>query len=143
MGADMIGYLVKGPRKLPRNAVSLAEKELKALRERLKKNPKKCELCGSGLDENKDGSKTCDNCDGWPIISASSTNKEIKDIAKELAENWPVKGRDVCYRQDPDDPKQIIVFAGDMSWGDPPEGTGYQYLKELTASGVDLVWKIR
>lgn len=33
-------------------------------------------------------------------------------------------------------PDHLIVFAGEMTWGDPPEGTGYRTLEALETYGV-------
>lgn len=38
--------------------------------------------------------------------------------------------------------KVTILFAGDMSWGDEPQGTGYAVMKALYNLGVgDMLWK--
>jgi len=137
MGADLIGYIVKGPAKLPKNAVKLAIKSLKAQRKRLIAGVKECEVCGQDMVEGE----TC-SC-GWPVIEKDTTDEAISELAKELVNEWPPTYRDCCSRQDPDDPKQVIVFAGDMSWGDEPENAGYQYLKKLINSGIGEVLKIR
>jgi len=137
MGADMCGYIVKGPAKLPKNAVELAIKSLKAQRKRLIAGVRKCEVCGQDMAEG--GTCSC----GWPVIEKETTDYGISMLARNLVDAWAPTYRDCCSRKDPDDPKQIIVFAGDMSWGDDPEGSGYQYLKELINSGIGEVLGIR
>ena len=137
MSADMTGYLLKGPAKLPKNAEKIAEKELLNLRKRLLKNPKVCGNCGNKLEDG------CPCYCGWPVIGKDATDGEIRSLAKELVEGWTPDNRDTASRLDPDNRKKVIVFAGDMSWGDEPEGGGYQYLKKLCLSGVAEALKIR
>lgn len=52
-------------------------------------------------------------------------------------------GRDICIRQDPDDPNQQLWFAGDMSWGDTPDGFGFQSIRIGLALGIHTVLNIR
>lgn len=54
--------------------------------------------------------------------------------------------RDVCYsklppeRTFPEWPEErIIFFAGEMSWGDEPDGTGYNLIKKFKC--IDLATK--
>jgi hypothetical protein len=44
--------------------------------------------------------------------------------------------RDAGVRGYPADAACIIVSAGDMSWGDEPDGRAYLALKELFEAGV-------
>jgi hypothetical protein len=52
-------------------------------------------------------------------------------------------GRDTCSRTDPDDPRQKLVYAGEMSWGDEPQGLGYQMLKKAFAWGFAKALGVR
>ena len=37
--------------------------------------------------------------------------------------------RDSAVRTNPDNPKEIIICCGELSWGDEPVGAGYNALK--------------
>ena len=57
-----------------------------------------------------------------------------EDLAKEVRE-FAAAWNDGCFRDlsrrnDPENPDRRIVVAGEMSWGDEPEGLGYQMLKK-------------
>jgi hypothetical protein len=58
-----------------------------------------------------------------------------KLVTNVLAE-WPPNYRDTSWIEDPDDPDQILVFAGEMSWGDEPQGGGYQAMRMLAQTGI-------
>jgi hypothetical protein len=51
--------------------------------------------------------------------------------------------RDTCSREDPDNPHKKLVYAGEMSWGDEPQGQGYQMLKRALAWGFAEALGIR
>lgn len=46
-------------------------------------------------------------------------------------------GRDVSWRADPHAKDRAIVFAGERSWGDEPEGLGYTTIRDLLVLGLD------
>jgi hypothetical protein len=55
----------------------------------------------------------------------------LVQIVKEFVEAWnDGLGRDGSSRIDPRDRRRKVVVAGELSWGDEPEGTGYQTLKK-------------
>ena len=141
MGADLICYIMKGPVKLPKNSPKLVEKYLLSLRKKIHKNPKKCENCGNKITDVLFGQEC--SC-GWPIIPPNITDEEIKQMAEDWVNEWnEFDHRDCGWRVDPDNPKRKIVVAGDMSWGDEPEGYGYQFLKKIFVTGVDKILKIK
>jgi hypothetical protein len=45
-------------------------------------------------------------------------------------------GRDVGFRSDPDDSTKRLWVAGDMSWGNEPDGFGFQAAKEALMLGM-------
>jgi hypothetical protein len=49
----------------------------------------------------------------------------------------------VCIRDHPADARQRLLFAGEMSWGDEPQGYGYQKLKQTFAWGFAEALGIR
>jgi len=63
-----------------------------------------------------------------------------QDLAKEVQEfaaGW--NGgcfRDLAFRIDPEKPGRKVVVAGELSWGDEPDGRGYQMLKKAFGLGI-------
>jgi hypothetical protein len=58
----------------------------------------------------------------------------LEDLAKEVRDFVAAWNngcfRDLSYRVDPLHPRSKVVVAGELSWGDEPEGAGYQLLKK-------------
>ena len=128
MGAEQFGYLVKGPVKIAAGRIKIAVRA--CLRRR-----------GDLLKDAGDGASRGERYDA--SLSATGEYFDPEDIPenpepviREFVEWWEhSEGRDTCSRQDPDDPRQKLVYAGDMSWGDEPDGYGYQKLKQAIAWG--------
>ena len=128
MGAEQVGYLVKGPIKIPARKIQAAIRACKRRRQEL-------------LDDVGEGASRDERCDA----AQSSTGEffDPEDIPqnpqadiREFVDWWhTLDCRDACSRIDPDDPRQKLVYAGEMSWGDEPEGRGYQMLKRAWAWG--------
>ena len=61
----------------------------------------------------------------------TSTVESLADEVRTFVSRWN-KGsvRDMASREDPQDPGRKVVVAGDLSWGDEPDGAGYQLLKK-------------
>lgn len=115
MGADQVGYLVRGPVKIAAGRIKLAVRACKRLRKQLL----------SAADEGRD-----DDVDPADIPEDPEQN------IRTFVDWWHcIDTRDACCRLDPDDPRQQLVYAGEMSWGDEPTGDGYQKLKEAFAWG--------
>jgi hypothetical protein len=57
------------------------------------------------------------------------------DLTKTSAEWYPVF-RDSAMITDPASPERVIVFAGELSWGDTPQGRGFQLLAEIGVLGI-------
>ena len=57
-----------------------------------------------------------------------------QDLAKEIHEfvaGWnDGRFRDLAFRDDPEKPGRKVAVAGELSWGDEPDGRGYQMLKK-------------
>ncbi|MEK6883205.1 MAG: hypothetical protein AABY22_26500, partial [Nanoarchaeota archaeon] len=70
-------------------------------------------------------------------------NLDAAQVVDDLLAVWEGNYRDVTSRLDPDDEEQKIVVAGEMSWGDEPQGGGYQALKYADQTGVLKVFGIR
>lgn len=159
MGADLIGYMVRGPEYLLDTDVARAKvvalerlqhvRKLEAAREALEdyrlrlpddlpidsmlseddllQNVKACEEvlveCGMGYVD--------------PIISADVAgllDSAVETTVEELRQAWHNGGfRDTVTRvfHEPDGRKRRVMFAGQTSWGDTPDGMGYYCLDLL------------
>jgi len=135
MGADMSGYLVVGPRKITEKSIRKAASALlRKAKAEVKSSSWTCENCGAVMTMDTSVCKSC----GYEHEDLSSIGYLLtaKAHVEQLIADWPPDYRDVTSRSSPFSKGQIIVFAGDMSWGDEPSGAGYQTLKRIMASGV-------
>lgn len=136
MGADMVGFLVKGPAKIPAKRIAGAVRACRRLRQEL--------LAAADSPENAGN-----RCDA--ALSLTGEYFDPADIPEDpeaevraFVDWWHrPEGRDICMRDDPDDPRQRLVFAGEMSWGDEPCGYGYRRLKQALAWGFAKALGIR
>ena len=136
MGAEQIGYLVKGPINITAGRIKAAvndcrrqRRELLALADKDAERHERMDAALSDTGEYFDPADIPENPE--PDISA-------------FVEWWhATDSRDTCYRSDPDNRKQKLVYAGDMSWGDEPDGRGYQALKRAFAWGFAEALGIR
>ena len=68
----------------------------------------------------------------------------LEGLAKEVRDfvaGWNNGGfRDLSYRVDPLHPRRKVVVAGERSWGDEPQGVGYQMLKK--AFGLTIAQRL-
>ena len=136
MGADLIGYIVKGPTRIKdkkAKAVLFAQSvQLGAATH--------CGNCDVDFDADPDDD-TCPEC-GTELLTFK-TRKEAAAFAMRYMKDWPPDFRDVASRIDPDDPTQVIVFAGECSWGEEPEGGGYGYMKDILTTGLASFMGVR
>jgi hypothetical protein len=127
MGADQIGYVFKGPRRLDRSDTTIAAAQARgiqvlcALRNLQARSalPKRLPSALGHLSRDE-VENILDQAHAFPDSHAAVRN---------LLEWWASGARDTCTRVDPDDPTQIIGFAGEPSWGDEPGGFGYSTYK--------------
>ena len=70
-------------------------------------------------------------------ISLEALTKEVWDFAAGWNNS---RFRDLSYRADPLHPRRKVVVAGELSWGDEPEGAGYQMLKK--AFGLTIAQRL-
>lgn len=137
MGADLIGFLVKGPKnldpKLKEAAIGLASNVIG-----------EC-LLYVGTDrlndikfENDSPLKDLDTCD---IERISCLDPE--ELIDSLLDVWAGNARDTACRLDPDDPSQSILFTGEMTWGDEPSGYGYDTVRDAAHLGLFELFGIR
>ena len=136
MDADLIGYLCIGPQKISNRrflkAVETAREtlmELKSWRDG-GEMPEYLEDYGNGIDDVKQ------------LKSYIDINADPYDIVNEIVkfwENW--NSRDCASRLL--NKKEQIIFAGEMTWGDEPDGVGYKCLKRMFILGIDKELGIR
>lgn len=147
MGADLIGYLVKGPRKISEAKWRKAEKEMLQRMELMWTTHKLiCPDCGKEIDITDPDAVDwgCPHCDSdAPRVLMDIDDREAFDSFMKDMKKWPPQCRDTAMRGDPDDDKQVLLFAGEMSWGDEPCGYGFDYLKKLTRSGLGELVGVR
>lgn len=143
MGANLIGYMLKGPAKVSAAkrdaAIGTAAKRVKDV------------LAHEHEFEDMDPSEILDR---YPWLDALDNEygdmdaifeylkgigiMDIRKATEEFIEAFvECEARDIARRPDPDDKTQTMVFAGDMSWGDEPEGFGYQSIKNAQRFGID------
>jgi hypothetical protein len=140
MGADLIGFLCKGPAKFRKSDIKKAETRAAEIiifaakvYELLKKEVKTPEdeeflescliaspLSGFNSQEQYDDIRNCEP--HLEDISAATAEDEVEQFVSWWESG---SGRDTNSRLDPDNKRQKIVFCGDMSWGDSPDGHGY------------------
>lgn len=147
MGADQIGFLVKGPHKITKTTWKKAAKTLLARVEPMWLTHKlDCPECGFSIDTTDPNACECgcERCgsDGPRFLMELESRDDFDTFMKEM-EVWPPGARDVASRRDPDDPDSVLVFAGEMSWGDSPSGYGYEYLNKLMTTGLGKLVGVR
>ena len=147
MGADLIGYLVKGPKVITDKQVQKAANTLlKIVAERRGRGVTFCVNCEEEVLIEDDEPTTCSTCgadlDGQEL-DGIETKEEAVAFVRKFVNDWPPDWRDSTWRYDPDNPKEILVFAGELSWGDTPQGGGYEYLDHLMKSGIAHLLGIR
>lgn len=149
MGADLIGFLVKGPVTLEtdpntmQRAIAIATASLPILRAYNEAFER------SGLEDlpaNTDFSATphLDDAILECNLPVELPEKTPEEIVAEFVQFWTLQdARDLTSRNDPDDPSQQLLFAGELSWGDAPEGYAYTQLQLGLLLGLWDVFGIR
>ena len=136
MGADMIGHIVIGPVEISPENIKKAAKKLFNFK---KNGLVHCVNCGYEITPDTMDMKddSCNNC-GEPFLNpfGIETIGDAEEIVKDLIHDWPPDFRDCCSRMYPQNNDMIIIFAGDMSWGDSPDGSGYHLLERIINSGI-------
>lgn len=69
-------------------------------------------------------------------VALASAEYAYDGLVNDLLAACNGKYRDTATRADPHDPKYRIVVAGELSWGDEPEGAGYETLKAAACIGL-------
>lgn len=166
MGADLICFITKGPLKLDSRKKTKAVAQIKRVVQLLvevRKIYKSSENSEAAEHEIQKLDLT-PLCHVWKDNQAKRSIRitigdqsmlddlwylvELKPerLVEELFAVWhgssTIRVRDGSSRPDPDDPKRQIVIAGELSWGDEPDGLGYQTLKAAFESGIADIFGI-
>ena len=115
MGADLISYIVIVPKKLDESRKEAAVKQI----ERLLADP---EFQTAQYEDHED------------LVSAFEG--PAKDLVDNLFEICTSGARDVNDRYVSNEDQRKILVAGELSWGDEPDGFGYQTLKWASIFGL-------
>jgi len=87
--------------------------------------------------------RTLADC-GRDVEAGHMFGSALEDLAKEVRDfvaSWnDGRFRDLSYRVDPLHPRHKVVVAGERSWGDEPQGIGYQMLKK--AFGLTIAQRL-
>jgi hypothetical protein len=146
MGADLITFICVGPKKLTlsetrrqnlvRQVMSRRKKVLakagRDLAEALQLSLEKLQQLNDYESSLEDFLRN--ECDGEEIL-VNVTPKDVRETLVQLVDLWNGDERphDLAYRLWKN---RRIVVAGEMSWGDEPEGYGFQLLKRAQAMGL-------
>jgi hypothetical protein len=161
MGIDLIGFIAKGPLDLS-GKKEIAIKFLEQRNVFLKESIAKIQSVLNddvNLDDDVNYAKLFnndkllnnfleENRESYYDIPELIEDKLIIDNPKKLVEEfidfWANGyARDATSRLDPDDPTKIIMFAGSESYGDEPNGYGYNMLKKAFQVGLRDIFNIK
>lgn len=135
MGSNQVGFLMKGPRDLTPNrpkAIARAMQILKMVDEGIEAGEPSKELQEhlnwAGLDEIDE---LYDKFTDWKLVDVEKMVDRVMDL-------WEKRDVSDAYsRYDPDDNTQLLMWVGDSTWGDPPQGPGYTLIND--AHDLDIV----
>lgn len=131
MGAELIGIMFVGPTQFTKEQKDKAGEIYNSEKKRL------LDLVGEKIDD--DGARYYDvlHEDDANLLCALRSFDNADDFIEDLCRTWEGRYRDVYVRPYTD---KKIVFAGDRSWGDTPDGAGYTTLLALAyLPGIDEV----
>ena len=145
MGADLIAYILVGPKKITKGQIQKAVVPMLAWAKK-HKDTAICENCGKiqdpkNLGLNADGTlaledvdcEECSACELVAVVDRYPDAQAAKRALEEAAAEWhgAPNCRDSAVRENPDNPNEIIICCGELSWGDEPDGAGYTALKAV------------
>lgn len=142
MGANLICYICIGPKEYGETEKKKAYDVLAGYREKAKFLESKVDEwemlhhpeCKAWLEEQKDISCVVENWRdyGSDHIEDLVVFLDAPDcVLDRFFQAWEGGARDMAVRSYPDNDDEVIVVAGDMSWGDTPQGIGYQALNDI------------
>lgn len=129
MGADLIGYLVVGPS-------TLDEEKKSAVAALIDLWMEKTKHLDEGADPNVRDIEMPDGRmmsldDLMDVTTVLSYWENGEKFVENLWAWWEKGSSDSASRLMPGKKDRCILFAGEMSWGDTPEGWGYQVLDTI------------
>lgn len=165
MGADLIGFFAIGPRELDitqrEAAIAEADRRLNWLREANHLLDSSvptdaaqlhaCLLRSPYLDADTpvpgaedisidqlvvELEHLCCNIDGLDTLTGEDAVDRFFPTPDQGPRDWPPVFRDSASVPNPADPSRVIVFAGEQSWGDTPEGAGFRCLAQANVLGI-------
>ncbi len=136
MGADQVGYIAVGPVRIRADRIKPAVKACQRHRKAL--------LALTGPDATRQERMDAVLSGTGDYLDPADIPENPEQDIRAFVEWWRTLGsRDTCSRSDPCNARQKIVYAGEMSWGDEPEGHGYRQLKRAFAWGFAEALGIR
>ena len=128
MGAEQIGYLVTGPRRISKRRIPAA---VRACRRR------KAELLAAARPEAEEWDRCEAALDHADVcLDPAEIPEDPTPAVREFVDWWAaLSARDTCSRPDPDDSDRVLVYAGEMTAGDEPNGLGYRMIRGAIAWG--------
>jgi len=135
MGADQIGFLLKGPTDL----ILTQEVLDQVLRdgEQIRIALLHAHTHGCLPEQCPEHLSSMDQTELATLVDDAERLSPVQQVIDDLIHWWAQGARDSCFRHDPDDPTQTLAFAGEMTWGDEPQGFGYQTVR--AASQLDIL----
>ena len=148
MGADFISYCVFGPTKLS-TSKKVFKKAEKRFTEYVKLACELDELVKQACDSSKPRevadaadarvkellNKHCIDCTDDVTWATEYKDKPVQ-LIDDLFDVWHNCSRDSSYRTLPGNKQRKVWYAGDMSWGDEPDGFGYLTMKRVDMAGL-------
>ena len=154
MGADFISYTLVGPYTLSssKRAIDKATKRFiklvdAAVRcQELEDSPQFSLLDGPAKDriddEIQELLKQTNLFDSNDLAWAAAYKDSPFRLIDELFDVWHNPPRDSSCRRDPRDSKRKIWVSGEMTWGDEPDGYGWQTVHHADLAGILSVFGI-
>ena len=134
MGADQIGFLVQGPAVLTEKLVERARRRAKQIDNTIiaygKARGRKDALRSKYFEMVDDG-----------LNDVVPEGPFVEKALDEFVKWWNDEGlsaRDTVCCADRHRKDGIVVFAGEMSWGDTPGGVGYSNISAMASA--NLLW---
>jgi hypothetical protein len=150
---ETIGCVLKGPAKFTKKQIAAAEAKVAAIVEAAKQaeqafkdeHPIDKEYVPyvKRLEKMLDYEQYDSFEDAEDIIGLMA-NMEPKKFVEEFTEWWRTGyARDTCSRPDPDDKKSILLFCGESSNGNSPDGEGWNHVRHAEWFDLFRVLNIR
>jgi hypothetical protein len=149
MGADLIGYIVVGPEKLKPTSrqLALAKRVAEDLLEMVSEAAESEDY--AALETKYASSLKYAAYGDFPEDFTCVSGLKADQVIADLFEVWGGGGRDVMYRTLHFDHMKNklrkpmrIVTAGELSWGDEPDGFGYVTLRNADRLGILSIFHI-